>query len=871
MTTNGEAFAVRGVVSPLVGRGAELEILDSALARAVEYHAPQVVTILGNQGTGKSRLVAEWAGAIPAPVRVFSGRAALGGGRYHVIARLLRDRFKLHEGDASEAAQDRFRQAVQLVFGDRRVGEVVHFLGGFVDLRFPESPFLRALEDNAQRYDEIGRTVFRRFIEVDAAISPVVLVLDDLQWADDESLQLIDEVTADLAGSRLVLVACARPELLVRRPAFCRRAGDHIRVELRNLDPVDAVLLLHHLLERCARLPDELVADAVAQTGGNPFFLEELVRLFFANGTIDAANEPWRIDGERAAATELPLTVEEAIDARIAALSHDERDVLEKGAVFGSVFWLSALVALSRCEKRSAELGRHPMPPPPPDGSDDGMRAALGRHVDALVERDYLLKLAPEDSTLPGEIELVFKHNLERDLVSKLIDTDSRRRYHRFAAQWLDTRLHGQGRSEEQLEFLAQLYDAGGDRRRAAAAHVAGGDCARARFANEQAVGFYERGLDLLADDDLVARLEALHNLGDVLALSGRADQALVRFQEMLQIAWLLDCPQKAGAAHSRIGRVYRARGDFDPALVHLRMAYEMFEKAGDHRGVASALDDTGMVDWLRGAYPTALQHHQKALAIRRSLGDQRSIALSLANVGRVLQATGRFSAAVDHLRQALEARYSIGDRLGIVQSLTDLGALQEAAGEPSQARTALESALKIATELGDRFGQALVLGRLVDVELGLGLMVEGQDHLTQAQEIAVALGDRLAEAECVRRSAELRIRTNGSEATAHARRAVELAERIGSPLHVGLAQRVMGEVLASAPEDGERQRAESHFRAAVEILASIRNERELARAYLSFAAFRETLGIAQEAAKLRARAQEILGRFREAATAGAQ
>src|SRR5690606_28409147 len=123
----------------------------------------------------------------------------------------------------------------------------------------------------------------------------------------------------------------------------------------------------------------------------------------------------------------------------------------ERGAVFGNVFWLGAVVALGRLTR------------PAPDGerawteADDPVRGEVARVVDALVERDYLLRLEPADSTIPGDVELVFKHNLERDLVAGGLEARRRAQYHRLAAQWLETRQGA--RSEEQLEFLAQLYE----------------------------------------------------------------------------------------------------------------------------------------------------------------------------------------------------------------------------------------------------------------------------------------------------------------------------------------------------------------------------------------------------------------------------
>ena len=113
---------------------------------------------------------------------------------------------------------------------------------------------------------------------------------------------------------------------------------------------------------------------------------------------------------------------------------------------------------------------------------------------------------------------------------------------------------------------------------------------------------------------------------------------------------------------------------------MRFRRARDLFERAGDRRGVAATLDDVGIVHWLRGAYPTALDHHRQSLAIRRTLGDKRSIALSLANIGRVQNDMGAFQAALDRFREALELRRVVGDRAAWCRSMTTSASCRAAA-----------------------------------------------------------------------------------------------------------------------------------------------------------------------------------------------
>jgi tetratricopeptide (TPR) repeat protein len=850
---------VRGVRSPLVGRDEPLAALRAVIARAVDFKAPQLVTVVGNQGTGKSRLIAELVGEIQPPVRVYHGRARREGERYAVIASLLRDRFELPPGEADAAARQRFVTDVREVMESDQVGEMLHFLGGFVGLDFPPSSFLKVLSDSPRQQDDIARTVLRRFIEVDAHRSPLVLILDDLQWADDDTLSLIAEMAHGLGGSPVVILAATRPEMLVRSPTWGQGEVDHERIDLRNLEAEDAEAMFRHLLVRAGAIPEDIAQAAVEMTGGNPYFLEQLVRLFLADGTIDASGPDWVLDVDRAASAELPISIEEAIEARIAALEKDERDLLEKAAVFGNVFWLSAVVALTRLESSEPLLANSLEYE---WGEGEEVRRRVSDLISMLAERDYLLPLDPADSTLPGDVEIVFKHNLERELIVTSTEAGRRARYHLAAAQWLEARLTG--RSEEQLEFLAGLYERGGDHPRAARCYLAGGDRARARFAPEEARGLYERGLAMLGDDDAPARIEALHNLGDVLDLGGRTEEAIARFADMLHLAWRYDNPSKAGAAHSRLARVLRRQGQYDDAMEHLRRAHELFSRAADDRGIASGLDDMGKVHWLRGAYGQALDYHRQALTIRRALGDRRSIALSLANIGRVHHDSGNFKAAIAQFREALDLRRDISDLSGVVQSLCDLGGVYAEDGNHQLALELLGEARSLATEIGDKLALADVLSRTGECKAAMGMGREAIADLTEARDLAKSLGDRVALSEAHRRLAEVELVLGELAAADHnAASAVSISEEVGSRVHIGCGHRVMGEVAAAL---GDNPDAEEHFRRAIDILSAMRNEVELARTYRAFAQFRAQTGSVDEAATLRQRADEIFARLRGAA-----
>jgi tetratricopeptide (TPR) repeat protein len=860
------AEAPRVVRSPLVGRASQLATLEEVVGRAVEFQAPQLVTVVGNQGTGKSRLIKELIANLPSThrtARVFNGaaeRSAAGQPvRLAALASLLRVRFELTPYP-DEASKLRFVHEIKSVLGSDQVAEMLHLLGGYVGLEFPPTPFLRAFTESPKQLQEIARTALRRFVELDAAVAPVVLVFDDMQWADGETLSLIKELASGLAGSSVVIITAARPEMLVHTAGWGEGMIDHERIDLRNLEPDDAEEMFRNLLSRVAVVPEDTAQSAVEMTGGNPAFLEQLVRLFLENGTIDASGPTWRLDPDKAAETELPITIEEAIEARIAALENEERDLLEKAAVFGNVFWVSAVIALTRLEQPPPKN-----PPPALDlewGNGEDVRRRISDLIAGLGDQDYLLTLDSEDSSIPGETEIVFKHNLERELIVRSTEPGRLARYYLAAAQWLEAKTVL--RSDEQLEFLANLYERGGDARRAARCYLQGGDRARARYAPDEARVLYEKGLKGLGEDDAPARLDALHNLGDVLEQIGRTDEAQQCFVDMLQLAWRFDNLAKAGAAYSRMARGHRRLGKYDVAMEHLRRAHELFERSRDDRGIASTLDDMGRVNWLRGAFSQALDFHRQALTIRRALGDRRSIALSLANIGRVHHDTGNFKAAINQFREALDLRRDIGDLVGVVQSLCDLGGVHAEDGNHELALDMLGEARTMAQEIGDKLALADVLSRAGEVKAAMGRGPEAVVDLQQAKHLASTLGDRVALAVTHQRLAAVQLQMHNLEAAdveAHA--AVAVSEAVGLRVHIGCGYRVKAEVAAAL---GQTQKAEEDFRRAIDILVAVKHEVELARAFQGLAAIKERAGSVGEAQKLRGRALDIFNRLRGAA-----
>ncbi|MBV9946742.1 MAG: AAA family ATPase, partial [Myxococcales bacterium] len=477
--------------------------LERGYELARDTGVTRTVTIVGAAGIGKTRLVRDFLVKIQegaGAARVFRGAAREDGPAYEVFARVLRARFGIVEGLDVEAARAQVRDQLAAVLEDRKVGDVAYFLGQLLDLEFQGSPLIKAVLGDPQQVRSMRRAVVKSFLEIDAAKSPdpLVLVFDDLQWAHDDSLELLASLV-DTLRAPILLLCIARPEILARREGWRRHGGDrHALVELFPLNDVDAAAVMHDLLAPCGEPQElvELVDEAVELAAGNPALLEQIVRVYHETGVLvatdDFEEEHWSVHPEKLEQVKLPLSVQDAVQARIAALAAAEREVLEHAAAMGGVFWLGGLVAIARQSSAPPEVW---------EGGDAADVLSVRQLLAELVERDYVLPLP--DSALPGDEEYVFKHNLEREALERLTPPASARRYHHSVAAWLGFRGNV-ATSEEYLEMLARHREKAGAVALAAASYVRAGEAARSRFANAKAAELFAKGLQLLDQCDHV-------------------------------------------------------------------------------------------------------------------------------------------------------------------------------------------------------------------------------------------------------------------------------------------------------------------------------------------------------------------------------
>ena len=500
---------VPGIAAPLVGRDHELASLRTTFEQVCRERRPALVTVIGDAGVGKTRLVRELLTSLEGEAKVLIGRCLPYGEGVTLwpLSEMLKVEAGVHETDRAHEATAKIASLVAASIEPELAGHQARTAAGLaatLGLRTPDDP-LESL-DPREIYREL-LTAWRALLASLARLTPVVAVVEDLHWADPTMLDVLDELAEELDGP-ILFVCTARPDLLRARPEW---GGGRRNFSSLPLDPLsgDDTARLVSFLPGFDELPDGVRRQILERSGGNPFFLEEIVRHLVNDGKLVWEDERWQarpgIDQ-----VEIPDNVQAVILARLDLLTPDERRVAQRAAVVGRVFWDGAVANLAQ--------------------ADD-----LGAALRTLRRREFVLERL--SSSIPGSREYVFKHVLIRDVAYASLPRRERGRAHAETATWIEQTC-GE-RTGELAELLAHHYDAayaflGEDRlREKARTHLLTGAAnAHRRFAIQQGDRLARRAVEL--SEAGAERAEALEALGDLHYLAFLGDAAWRTYREAL-------------------------------------------------------------------------------------------------------------------------------------------------------------------------------------------------------------------------------------------------------------------------------------------------------------------------------------------------
>ena len=828
------------------GRARAIAQLQELADKAFDDKQSGFVVLLGEPGMGKSRLISELVARVrtmhPA-LLAMTGVADENAAAYGPVARALTTRFGLVPGEDGSESRDKIQAGVADVVKPQQVPEVAHLVAHLLRVPFDDSPIVTPLLESPQRLEARLFMALKRFLAAEAERHPVMLVIENLELCQQDTINFIHYLAAGLREARVMIIGTATQGLYEKHPAFGDSEVPPAKIELGSLTATEAEELLRELCRPLHEVPPQLIAHAKT-LGGSPRAIHELVRLLLESDVIVREGMIWRVEHANLVATPLPKSYEEVVAARLRVMDATERRVLEMAAVVGETSWLDAILALERWGQRTAD----------PDGPTLGQIAASGDHsrlavvaaIGKLIEREWLAEVP--QSSISGERELRVANPILWSIVYRGIDEAKRRGYHAAVARWLE--LHPEGRGPSAQEEVARHLALAGDAREAATRYRRAAEAARAQFANETAIRLFDRALACIGDADLAARIHIWHDLGSVYELIGDFEAALGAFERMLRLSWVAASKTKAAVAFNKMGRVWRRKGDLKLALEYLERGLELFRGANDQRGIAGSLDDIGKVLHMLARYDEAHAKITEALARRGKGGDKRAIATSLSRLGDVQHDRGQYDSALACHQDAYELRKAAGDRWGSIVSMNNLAALAFDTGDFAAARTGWGSALAEAEGIGALPLAALILTNLGELSLGEHKLDEARSRLENALEIIEDIEDRGLEAEVCRHLAQLeKAQGNLSDARDLAERALQVAKKAGLREPEAHAYMTLGDVLsmsiydAATESSGGIAPAAIAFGKAVEIAKNIRNEAALGKALLAFGRYKAEVG----------------------------
>ena len=851
---------------PMAGRvlgqahvlGHARQCIEAAFSRT----APALLVIEGEVGSGRTYLLRKTsaiAATVAPSVRVLYGaRRPTDDSPYAPFARLLRDRFGVTPSEAPSRVRANMTASVTRALGTTdlpRVAETTHLIGHIAGVPFPSSPFLASAEVDPLGLQKRAALALRRFLEGDARDRPLLLLLDDMTEAEDEAWALLD-LLVEARGPIAIIMAGESPLAERTLALFASDAVDAARIV--PLQPAEVEELVLATLPGLTAVPTMLLDALVHRTRGNPTKVKELLTALLDGGLFRTTERGLEVRLERLERGDLPLTMADAIRARIGRLNSAEQRLMKHAAVIGEVFWDGALLALERAA----------LPLPEADVSaldvwnDDADEQALARALDSLVEKRFVTRLGA--SPVPGFAEFTFQYAGTRSVIYEDLSEAERAAAHAIVARWLALT---QGPTvENKAAAQAPHLERAGFRERAAQMYMEAAAEARRQMRNTMALRYVDRSIALLAPEHVVRRIEALHERGSLLTVLGRYDDAHAAFDAILRQAWAIGARGRGGAALNRIARIYRQRGEHDRALSYLEKALVLFRSVSDERGVASTFDDMAQVHRLLGHLDSALGAGKAALEIRTRTRDERGQGVSLNTLGYIELDRGNFDAAEARFTKALHIRQTGGDHEGAVQTRIGLGRLAFQRGEIPEAIQVFTEALSAAREMDNQRLQTYLLDSLGEAYVANDQADEAEGVLSEGKALAEGMRDQRVLADIERNLGAVALKRGDATADATLARALALAQTYGTREAIALAHLAIARGKARTLFDttrGTGDDAEASFRECIRTFRESGNRHQEARAQAELALHLVEKGDRERAKELLRQACEAMQQLR--------
>ncbi len=538
----------------------------------------------------------------------------------------------------------------------------------------------------------------------------MALYLEDIHWAGEGSLDLIAHIAQETRQWPVFILCTARPTLMETRPLWGSGQANYNRIDLQPLSKPDSRLLADEILQKMPEVPTALSEMVIGIAEGNPFYMEELIKMLIDDGVIVAGEGAWHVEPGKLIEAHVPPTLTGVLQARLDSLPPREKLTLQRASVVGQVFW-DALVARIGAE---GDLR---------SGHTDEALVGLARHE---------LIYGHEGSAFSGVREYSFKHAILHQITYETVLKRERKIYHKQVAEWLAA--SSEERADEYASLIADHYERAGGTVQAAAYLKRAAEHAELTSAFQEAFVASQRALALLGEDGAEAeraRLALLAGQAKVgLSDYPAAEEALGQALDLTRIA---GNDRLQAEAVTALGRVAADRGDYAAAEAALGQAVTLARAAGDRGATAEALDALGHLAWVQGQPETIVQQAEEALLLYQALGDLPGQARSHLALGNALYLQRDFVGYKSHLEECLHLSRASGDWREEATALLNLGEAMRLLGDAVAAREYTEESLRISREIGAQDNVVPALYSLGLLARDNGDLPGARNHLREA------------------------------------------------------------------------------------------------------------------------------------------
>ncbi|MEP7136151.1 MAG: tetratricopeptide repeat protein [Chloroflexota bacterium] len=734
----GSVRGIEGLYAPMVGRDGELERLHQAVKATVREKVGRFIAVSGEAGIGKSRLILEFKTSLSQlPVQMLEGASLIyrKGVSYWVFQDMILHMIGADAETSKAEIQVRLQECVAQSAPDQ-IGDILPYLEQMLSLPF-------STPETAKRIDYLSAEQLRQqiFLAVRDLIlavtqqKPVVLILEDLHWADSGSLELLAFLLDSLVKKPVVILAVARSFADGKLAEIASRAGEllHLRftdLSLKSLSPDQSDQLLSQLL-KIQNMPEALRTHIVQRASGIPLYLEEILRMLMDRNLLYRVEDHWQlIEKVDLALLGVPDTLEGLILTRFDHLELLQRYILKVASVIGRSFTRSLLIECMP-NLTSAEI-------------DISIRV--------LLDREFILP-----DPLPGG-EYMFKHVLVADTIYSTLLKRERKELHGRVADTIEKLFADH--LETQIDVLARHYFWSDREERALHYLILAGEKSARNYNTGQAQKYFEDALSLLSTVKYSSQqaLQVYIGLGDALAVAGNYPETRAAYE---RAALVIVGDEKANAeiacsVQRKIGMTHERQGDYDQALVCLNAGQKLLLDAGldSPAELSQILNDTGWIYFRRSNLDEAEKHLMQALVLAEIAARLDVVSSVYNRLGGVLYQKNQLKLARDFVAKSISIREELGDILGVARSYNNLGILSWKTGAWDEALKNLKRSVELQNRLGD-------VESIIELNSNLGLLQIDRGYTDDARQ--------------------------------YLEKALNQAEQIGYYFHIGLSNHHMG------------------------------------------------------------------------------